>query len=89
VVCRAPSRCGSGKFVINVKRGIRNDSLCAHRLWRDLVFEGNFADSALDSYWHSYITSNAANGWHTESVAATFQIGMKAPSGDAHGQAFG
>jgi beta-glucanase (GH16 family) len=29
----------------------------------DLVFQENFAGTAPDSYWHSYITSNAANGW--------------------------
>ncbi|MER9228571.1 family 16 glycosylhydrolase [Mesorhizobium sp. M0323] len=29
----------------------------------DLVFEENFSGTALDSTWHSYITSNAANGW--------------------------
>jgi hypothetical protein len=39
----------------------------------DLVFEENFADTALDNYWHSYITNNAANGWPTDSVAATFR----------------
>ncbi len=39
----------------------------------DLVFEENFADTALDSYWHSYIMRNAANGWPTESEAATFR----------------
>ncbi|MGX9148085.1 family 16 glycosylhydrolase [Mesorhizobium sp. 128a] len=29
----------------------------------DLVFEENFSGTALDSDWHTYITSNAANGW--------------------------
>ncbi|MFD2058423.1 family 16 glycosylhydrolase [Mesorhizobium calcicola] len=29
----------------------------------DLVFEENFSGTALDSDWHNYITSNAANGW--------------------------
>lgn len=29
----------------------------------DLVFEETFSGTALDSDWHTYITSNAANGW--------------------------
>ncbi|MER8396147.1 family 16 glycosylhydrolase [Mesorhizobium sp. M1340] len=29
----------------------------------DLVYEENFSGTALDSDWHTYITSNAANGW--------------------------
>lgn len=29
----------------------------------NLVFEENFSGTTLDSYWHNYITSNAANGW--------------------------
>ncbi|MER9651709.1 family 16 glycosylhydrolase [Mesorhizobium sp. M0199] len=29
----------------------------------DLVFEENFSGTALDSDWHPYLTSNAANGW--------------------------
>ncbi|WP_245340630.1 family 16 glycosylhydrolase [Mesorhizobium sp. WSM4313] len=29
----------------------------------DLVFEENFSGTTLDSDWHTYITSNAANGW--------------------------
>src|SRR5260221_10508047 len=29
----------------------------------NLVFDENFSGTALDSYWHNYITSNAANGW--------------------------
>ncbi|RWP79945.1 family 16 glycosylhydrolase [Mesorhizobium sp.] len=29
----------------------------------DLVFEETFSGTALDSDWHPYITSNAANGW--------------------------
>jgi hypothetical protein len=39
----------------------------------DLVFEESIFDTALDGYWRSYITSNAANGWPTKSVAATFR----------------
>ncbi|RUV30981.1 MULTISPECIES: family 16 glycosylhydrolase [unclassified Mesorhizobium] len=33
----------------------------------DLVFEDNFSGTALDSDWHTYITSNAANGWPWDS----------------------
>ncbi|MDN5001398.1 family 16 glycosylhydrolase [Bradyrhizobium sp. GCM10027634] len=29
----------------------------------DLVFQEDFSGTTLDSYWHNYITSNAANGW--------------------------
>jgi beta-glucanase (GH16 family) len=29
----------------------------------NLVFQENFSGTALDSYWHNYITSNAAGGW--------------------------
>ena len=29
----------------------------------DLVFQESFSGTTLDSYWHPYITSNAANGW--------------------------
>ncbi len=29
----------------------------------DLVFEEDFSGTALDNYWHNYITSNAASGW--------------------------
>jgi beta-glucanase (GH16 family) len=29
----------------------------------DLVYEENFSGTALGSDWHTYITSNAANGW--------------------------
>jgi beta-glucanase (GH16 family) len=29
----------------------------------DLVYEENFSGTALNSDWHTYITSNAANGW--------------------------
>ncbi|MGX5800335.1 family 16 glycosylhydrolase [Bradyrhizobium sp. Arg314] len=29
----------------------------------DLVYEENFSSTALGSDWHTYITSNAANGW--------------------------
>ncbi|MER8956310.1 family 16 glycosylhydrolase [Mesorhizobium sp. M0833] len=29
----------------------------------DLVYEEDFSGTALDSNWHTYITSNAANGW--------------------------
>ncbi|CDX43269.1 hypothetical protein MPLSOD_50112 [Mesorhizobium sp. SOD10] len=29
----------------------------------DQVFEESFSGTALDSHWHTYITSNAANGW--------------------------
>src|SRR5258708_19822435 len=29
----------------------------------NLVFDENFSGTALDKYWHTYITSNAANGW--------------------------
>ncbi|MBR0973085.1 family 16 glycosylhydrolase [Bradyrhizobium japonicum] len=29
----------------------------------DLIFQEDFSGTTLDSYWHNYITSNAANGW--------------------------
>ncbi|HEX8029748.1 MAG TPA: glycoside hydrolase family 16 protein, partial [Vicinamibacterales bacterium] len=29
----------------------------------NLVYEENFSGTTLDSYWHNYITSRAANGW--------------------------
>ena len=29
----------------------------------NLVFQESFSGTTLDSYWHSYLTSNAANGW--------------------------
>lgn len=29
----------------------------------NLVFEEDFTGTALDNYWHTYITSNAAKGW--------------------------
>ena len=29
----------------------------------NLVFEENFSGTALDNYWHTYVTSNAAGGW--------------------------
>ncbi|WP_420970704.1 family 16 glycosylhydrolase [Bradyrhizobium sp. B120] len=29
----------------------------------NLVYEENFSGTTLDSYWHPYITSRAANGW--------------------------
>src|SRR5690242_16755367 len=29
----------------------------------NLVFQESFSGTTLDNYWHSYITSRAANGW--------------------------
>ena len=29
----------------------------------DLVFQEDFSGTTLSSYWHTYLTSNAANGW--------------------------
>ncbi|OKO67955.1 hypothetical protein AC629_42420, partial [Bradyrhizobium sp. NAS80.1] len=29
----------------------------------DLVFQEDFSGTTLDSYWHTYLTSKAANGW--------------------------
>jgi hypothetical protein len=54
----------------------------------DLAFEGSFADPALDGYWNSCITSNAANG-RAHGINGSYLQIMKAPSGDAHGLAFG
>jgi hypothetical protein len=76
-----PRAAAGGIFVIKGEYGMTLSALTGFGP-SHLIFEGNFADPALDSNWHSYITSNAANGWHTESVAATFRS-MKAPSGDA------
>lgn len=29
----------------------------------DLIFQEDFSGTTLDSYWHTYLTSKAANGW--------------------------
>ncbi|GKQ49662.1 family 16 glycosylhydrolase [Bradyrhizobium sp. Ce-3] len=36
----------------------------------NLVFQESFTGTTLDSYWHNYITSRAANGWAWNSYGA-------------------
>ncbi|MER8556648.1 family 16 glycosylhydrolase [Mesorhizobium sp. M1217] len=53
----------------------------------DLVFEEDFSGTSLDSDWHTYTTSNAANGWPWNSngsggsgVGATYYADYDMPS---------
>ena len=48
----------------------------------DLVFEENFSGTALDNYWHTYTTSNAANGWpwNTAVEPSTTSFRLSLPS---------
>jgi beta-glucanase (GH16 family) len=59
-----PAVRGRGILVFNVKEdhGMTLSAPAGYTS-SDLVFEEDFSGTTLDNYWHTYITSNAANGW--------------------------